>query len=296
MPILVDPAAGSPAGARTSVVTALLNGILFGTRDEYDVDLNLYKLDGWWEPPTSTGDESERAGADGAWLSQSFAGSRHIELAVEVTGPGFSAVTDALARVSAAMPLRGLDTLVVSEGSISLQADVRQDGRILVQRGGSNGPRWADISIPLIAPDPLRYAVTEQAASTGLLQTTGGTTAPLSLPFSIAATVASGRLAVLNEGNAATPTRFELSGPVPAGSRLTLVSTGASLFIPGEVPAGRTLVVDAASQTALMDGTAPRLVTGVWFRCPPGESEVAFTAPSYSAGALLTGRWRSAWL
>lgn len=277
---------------------AELNGKSLGVVDDRGVRIHLASIKGWHEPAGSTGQVAQRAAADGGWASQSFRKSRSIEIVLRLRGSNWAHVGASLGEVLAAIPL-SLADLNVSDGLRFLQASVRQDGDPLLARRGAG----AEVSIPLVAPDPLRYATVEQSASTGLPQTIGGVSLPLTLPLSIGATVSSGRIATTNEGNAATPPTFEVAGPVSAGARITLVSSGASLFIPNEVPAGRTLVLDAATQTALLDGTAPRLVTGVWFRLPgvsaanpAGEDEVAFTAPSFEPAARLTARWRSAYL
>lgn len=277
---------------------AELNGKPLGVVDDRGVRIHLAAIKGWYEPAGSTGQVAQRAAADGGWASQNFRKPRSIEILLRLRGSSWAHVGASLDEVLAALPL-SLADLKVSDGLRFLQASVRQDGDPLLARRGVG----AEVSIPLVAPDPLRYAVSEQSASTGLPQTIGGMSLPLSLPLSIGATVASGRLAVANAGNAATPPRFEIAGPVPAGARVTLVSSGASLYIPHEVPAGRTLILDAASQTALLDGTAPRLVTGVWFHLPgssvdnpTGADEVAFSAPSFETAARLTAHWRSAYL
>ena len=293
MPIIVDPLTGADASGDVAV-TALLGGLIFGDFDENGVEYRLYDMPGWSGPPDSTGSVSQRAASDGAWPSPVFTAARFFELRVQLIGRGYEAVSAAIDQISAAMPLRDLAPIVVVEGERSRQAIVRQDGKVLIDR--SEHPWRANLSIPLVAPDPLRYGLAQHTETTGLPSTSGGLTLPLTLPLSIGATVTSGRVAVTNEGNAGTPPLLILAGPVPAGARLTLVSTGESLFVRDAVPAGRTLVLDAANQTAVLDGTASRLVTGVWFRLPPGEDEVAFAAPTYDPDARLIVQWQDAYL
>jgi hypothetical protein len=67
------------------------------------------------------------------------------------------------------------------------------------------------------------------------------------------------------------------------------------LRIAEAVPAGRSLVIDTKSRTALLDGVANRTVTGSWPVLRPGSNTFVFNASAYDAGALLTVSYRSAW-
>lgn len=299
MPILVEPASGPSGGRIGSVYDPVqLGEVIFGQTDSYGVDWILEEFSGWHDGVDSTAQGSQRPATDGWWMTSALRGGRVLTLKGTAVSDSWDTAEAARNRLLTAIPLRTPEPLTVYTPT-PLQAWVQQLGQPLAKVFGETFA----FSLSLQAPDPLRYAVSEQSASTGLPQTIGGMSLPLSLPLSIGATVASGRLAVANAGNAATPPRFEIAGPVPAGARVTLVSSGASLYIPHEVPAGRTLILDAASQTALLDGTAPRLVTGVWFHLPgssvdnpTGADEVAFSAPSFETAALLTAHWRSAYL
>jgi hypothetical protein len=167
---------------------------------------------------------------------------------------------------------------------------VRQDGDPLVDRLDG----WARFSLSLIASDPRRYGTEEVSATTGLPQTSGGLSLPITLPITIGATVSSGRVSVTNAGNMATRPTLTVTGPSPAFS-ITHIGSGKRLASFEAVPAGRSLVLDADRRIALLDGTALRVVTGSWFDLDPGVNEIAFAAASYDPDASMTVSFRSAY-
>ncbi|MGI8665658.1 MAG: phage distal tail protein, partial [Jatrophihabitans sp.] len=59
------------------------------------------------------------------------------------------------------------------------------------------------------------------------------------------------------------------------------------------VDPGGTLLIDLQNQVVLLNGIADRtgLVNGTFFSCPPGDSQILFTADS-GLGATLDAAWR----
>ena len=267
-----------------------LGQVTFGETDAFGVQWVLSKLGGWSDGVESTGEGTQRAGADGLWLSPANLAGRVLTVEGALFASDWYDAEDALARLRASIPLSLLGTLRVG-GNVGQEVMVRQEGALLVEGYGAE----RRFSFSLIAPDPRRYSVDEVSVSTGLPSTEGGLSLPISLPVSIDATLLSGSLTVANEGDLPTPPRFTLTGPVPAGARITLAGSGASLLVPDAVASGRSLVIDAGEQSAVLDGVAARRVVGTWFSLPPGESTVLFSAPVYNAGSLLTLTYRSAW-
>jgi hypothetical protein len=92
----------------------------------------------------------------------------------------------------------------------------------------------------------------------------------------------------------ATHPTFTVVGPSPRFS-ITHRATGRTLSFAEPVAVGRSLTIDTDRRTALLDGTASRVVTGTWFDYEPGVNEVAFSAPTYDSSALLVSTHRSAW-
>lgn len=267
-----------------------LGGITFGTTDEHGVEWVLTSLKGWSDAPPSTGSTEQRVADHGGWNSSAFYAPRLVEVEGFLQASDWAGASEALDRLATAIPLDTPDWLYVDEGYRVLQVQVRQDGDPLTERLND----WARFSVSLIASDPRRYGSEEVSASTGLPQTTGGLTLPIVLPIVIGAVVASGRVSVTNAGNMATRPTFTVYGPCPAFT-ITHIASGKRLASAEAVPVGRALVLDADRRTALLDGTALRVVTGSWFDLEPGVNEIAFSAASYDPDALMTVTFRSAW-
>lgn len=263
--------------------------------DEYGVDWLFETLDGWFNGYTTPDPGvTPRAADTGGWAGDAWAGPRIVHIGGRIKAPTWDDATLALARMQSQIPISGLATMAIYTGGgavPSMQAQVRQaaDTQIGLRVGG-----YAKFSIAVIAPDPRRYGVDEHTVSTGLPVTTGGLSLPLSLPLSIGATVASGRVTVVNDGNTDTPPVLEVAGPCPPCS-ITHLTSGRTLKVPETIPAGRTLIIDTDRRTALLDGVAERVVTGTWWRLDAGSQEIGFNASSYDAGAQLTIRYRHAW-
>jgi hypothetical protein len=267
-----------------------LGAITLGTTDDYGVEWILEELKGWDDLPPSTGNTEQRAADHGGWSSDAYYAPRVVEITGWLIADGWAGASLALDRLWGAVPLQAADWMYVAEGARTLCAMVRQEQDPLVDRTAG----WAKFSLSLSADDPRRYSSDETTLSTGLPSTTGGLSLPLSLPLTINATTTSGVLSVTNAGNMPTRPTFTIAGPVSAAS-ITHRSSGKTLRIPDGVPSGRTLTIDTDRRLALLDGTAPRVVTGSWFEYEPGTNEVAFSASAYNSSALLTSAHRSAW-
>jgi hypothetical protein len=311
VPIIVGPTVtpgqqvvNEPPGTQLANIVATLGDTSLGVVDDDGTEVFLTALTGWWSGTGSTGEVTQRSADHGGWSNMPYRTPRHIEIDVEVNAADYDAATSAIERVIDAIPLRS-DTLIVASGAEALQATVQQDGDPVLSRAEDQGgkrPGWAKITIPLMAPDPRRYSVDTLTTQTGLPQTTGGMSLPLSLPLSVGATLSSGVLRVTNEGNLDTPPTLVVQGPCPpftlSGRRVDTDGTPhptGTLRFADAIAAGRSLIIDTANRRALMDGTATRTVTGTWFTFAPGDNEVSFSAATYDAGALLTSTHRSAW-
>jgi hypothetical protein len=291
--VTVDPAYAGPwTGAVPEQLT--IGDITMTGTDAYGVEWNLTRLDGWWDGWSGSTGSTQRQSAHGAWPAPVWAGGRVVQVDGWLKAGRWDAATLAWERLLAAMPLSRLTTVTVftGEGGVpAQQAAMRQAGRPTADRFKGR----ITFTLSLEAPDPRRYSVVELASSTGLPVTTGGLSLPISLPISIGATVTSGRVTVVNDGNEAAPVVLEVTGPCPAGATVTNLTTGQQLTIPEAVPAGQVLVLDSRAKTARIDGVATRTVTGTWWDLLPGANEIQFNAPAYDAAAQLTIRYRHAW-
>ena len=299
MPILTpDEVAPSPVAYQPRTpATVQLGGLVIEQNMVTDgVTWKLAPLDGWDEPPETSLDATPRTGTHGMRVSQSpKLGGRQIDFAGVLVGHSWNALSAAINMLRSAIPIEEAASLLVHvDGEDALTAQVIQFGRPLFPRGGAT----VAFSIPLMAPDPRRYSPDVVTASTGLPQTTGGMVVNnarvVNNALSVGDSSSSGLIVVTNDGNMSTPPSITITGPCPPCS-LTHRQTGRTLKVPDAIPAGRTLTIDTDNRRAFLDGTAPRTITGAWFEYGEGTNEVAFSAATYTTGALLTSAHRSAW-
>lgn len=290
MPILVGTVetGDGEAGDVLQRRYATIGDLLFGGIDPFGTRVYLVDIKGWHSSGT-TGSVQQRAADDGGWLTPAYLTPRPVELVLRLRGRDFPSIGSSLDRIINSVPVKALADLNVFDHAQQLVAAVRQNGDILVDRKAAA----ATVSIPLIAPDHRRYSPVLEVASTGLPTSSGGLSLPVRLPVSLGATSTTGRVLILNSGNESTPPIFTVHGPCPPCT-ITQLGTGRQLQVPDAIPAGHFLTIDVDKHTALLDGTASRVVTGTWFMLPPGESQVAFTGGPYDPGANLQVAWRSA--
>lgn len=277
--------AGTPLGA---VQVALPGAPVIGEVAEGGQHVQLGKLEGWWDSPASTGIATQKNNEHGAFLGPAYYGPRVIIAEARIDGfnPGDSL---AVARqVMQGLEVGELRTLSVTDELGTLTADVRQEGDPILVRSGNR----MIVSLSMLAPDSRRYGPW-QSVSTGLPQASGGFTLPVTLPILMTGTGAAGALSILNDGDVDAPMLMSVSGPCPPFAISD--QQGRQLVYGEAVDAGRFLQIDTGSRTALLDGTANRVVTGTWPVLRPGANTFQFTASAYDAGAQLTIAYRSAW-
>lgn len=280
-----------------AVLQATLGDLVLGAVDSMGVDWRLKAEDGiqGWESAQIRTQITQREADHGAWQGSVYLGERIITLTGTITAPSRAVLDDAKERLLAAASLT--DTVLTVSETIPKQAVVRRSGAPLVTRITD---RVATYSVMMTAGDPRRYSTTLQTGSTGLPVETGGLTLPFTLPVTVPATSASGAIIAINAGTFATRPLLTLTGPVGMATITVQYGDGtyAVLSYGDQLLAGEQLVLDCDAHTAILQGTASRrrYVSGTWPEFPPGTVRVEFRAPFYSAGALLTASWRSAWI
>lgn len=247
-------------------------------------------IDGWDAPAPVTERVDQRNADHGGWLRQGYYQPRPLEFKGSLTGQNWGALAQAWTTLLAAVPSFDLTLLTVAAaGAPVRQASVVQDEAPIIDQSGAE---WK-FSFSWSAPDPRRYDTDETSVSTGLPVTSGGLSLPIVLPLTIGATTTSGLLTLTNEGDMATRPVLTVAGPCPP---CTIThSSGRRLTVPDAVPAGRFLTLDTDARTALLDGTASRVVTGTWFELDPGVNSVQFSSATFDAAAELTVTYRNAW-
>ena len=278
-----------PAGTNLGAIRVELPGApVIGQVAEGGQHVHLGKLDGWDDPAPSAGTVTQKVNDHGAFLGEAFYGPRVVQAEARIDGwsPGDSM---AIARsIFSALSLNELVPLTVTNELGTLTADVRQEGDPLLARQGNR----VILSLSLLAPDPRRYGPSA-VASTGLPVSSGGFVLPVVLPVSTGGINSAGALNLYNDGDVDSLPVFTVYGPC---SPFTITDdTGRQLAYGESLAAGRTLVIDTATRTALLDGIANRVVTGSWPVLRPGMNTIRFNATTYDAGAQLSVSYRSAW-
>ena len=148
-----------------------------------------------------------------------------------------------------------------------------------------------------VAPDPFRYGQ-QRSAYTGLPVKRGGLRYDLYTDgegnetgyLDYGESSDSGRVTLRNDGDADAWPTFQVRGPAPQGVTIANVETGRRIVSTAVIPAGSTLTIRTAKGTAYLDGAdrSGQLTVREWTPVPPeGERTFQFSAPTYTAAALV---------
>lgn len=260
----------------------------------------LTKLEGWFSPPGTRRNGTDRLWAHGSFSERGWREQRIISLGGHIFTSSRSdaaAMTDTL---SAALADGTAGQFIVDDVDLGRRsASVYITGAPTVAWDGN-----VDIFflIDMVAPDPRKYgdaltASTLAAAPGGGLafDLFTGTNAGV-LDFGGAGVP--GTATLENIGTADTAPTFTVSGYAP-GFTITETSTGARLIYSDTVAAGQTLVLNAADGSVLLDGYAdrsPYLTRRDWTRIPGRtRSTYLFESPGNSGASLTLGMSPAWW-
>ncbi|KOG84141.1 MULTISPECIES: phage distal tail protein [Streptomyces] len=285
------------AGDSLGGLRADLGPLPLGAVDSSGVAWSLMKLDGWGSAAVRA-EYQPREGDHGTWASPVYLGERPVTLAGTITAPDLAALDDAMERLRSAAALT--DTPLVVHESIPKLVTVRRAGEPLLEYLTD---QIASYSVLVTAADPRRYATVLQQGSTGLPVTTGGLTPPYAVPYTLAATTVAGQVDAYNEGSMDTRPTMTITGPVSRPTVFGQMPDGSvrMLMYGLDLADGDQLVIDTDAHTAILNGNVSRrryLTTPQgWPTIPAGGAvSYQFRAAAYSPTALLTVRWRSAWM
>lgn len=153
------------------------------------------------------------------------------------------------------------------------------------------------VALELFAGDPLVYSVAETSTVISLAVSGGGFTFPEVFPLIFAGGGSSGTANIVNAGNAPSPPRFRIDGPV-TDPRIRSDTADKDLLFDLTVDSGDWVDINVQNRSVLLNGTASRysaLIEAEWFDLAPGSNTIRFSGSS--AGApTLTVYSRSAWL
>jgi len=280
----------------TVAVATLGSQVIHGT-DSFGVRWSMQRdqFAGWDDSAGVDGAVVQRSRAAGAWGGTSYDQAAHPSFGGLVFAATPADLLAARDRLKAACSLTDTTLTVDREGSVRSMT-VRREDAVLFKPQSPTVAAW---SIQLVALDPRKLGAM-LTASTALPSSSGGLTVPYTIPtYTIASTVVTGQVALTNAGNVTGPVRLRIDGPV-TGPVVTHVGSGLALTFATSLVlgSGEWLEVDMDKRTALANGQSSRAgyITGRgWSGFEPGANVWAFTAQSYSAGALLTVSASPAW-
>lgn len=288
---------GLQPGYRFTDLLIDLGPVQFGAVDAAGVHWHCATVEGW-DGTEVRAEMSQREGDHGAWPAPAYLSERVITLAGKLVAPSPAALDVALEQLLAAASLT--DTTLVVHETIPKQATVRRSAKPLAQRLTD---RVLDYSVQVTAADPRRYAVDQQQGSTGLPSSSGGLTPPYTLPYTLSATTVAGEIVARNLGSFETRPVLTVSGPVSQPQMLAQMPDGTvrPLLYGLDLAAGEQLVIDTAARSVTLTGGVSRrrflAVPLGWPTIPAGSAVTfRFQAAAYDPSALLTARWRSAWI
>lgn len=178
--------------------------------------------------------------------------------------------------------------------------------RLNVRLAGQISAPWArpvrafEFEVPLLAADPIKYALSPTVASTPPAVSGSYTvTWPITWPVVWQESgQRAGAMELYNAGNRTAWPMLQVKGPAAPGWRVTNVTTGAYLALDTGLRSDQVLDVDMRRGRVSMRGQrVAAAVTGEFWDLAPGRNRVEFTVPSYEPGdpSLLTCSFYSSW-
>lgn len=299
MPVIVNPPATSAATAVVTYGVPLAYGQV-SVRDFLmgkGTDVTLVDFDPF--AMTVRSDEDALENAHGGYSGAEFVEPKRIPITVAITADGGG---DQAGRFAL---MQGL-LAAFAPSPVDVPLRFHYDNRIFRINGRPRAvePRStlldvvlpSEIDLQFVALDPRIYSDEQVVTELSLPRDSGGRTYPYTFPYTIDATLSSGRADVVNEGTFEAPWRGLVYGPV-VNPRLVNFSTGQELRVGVTVPAGRYLDLDSAVRRVLLDGTASRRgsTSGQWWQLAPGVNDIGFFADVFSEDASFQLLHRHSW-
>lgn len=272
--------------------------IPLGATDASGITWTLMSVEGWDSAPSAVGQVIQRSADHGGWPTAAYFGPRIITLTVLASAPTQALRDQARALMQQAIPVSDLATFAYGE-PVPRQAQVRRNATATV---AETYPTLTDVqfSIPLVAPDPRKYATTPQSASSIQAQVA----TPLTLPFAAGTPVTfpagvpagSTGILALNSGTFETRPIITLTGPVK-GPGIVNGSTGQTVSYSSlTLKATDSLVLNMDARQGYLNGTfTPADVSSAWWTLEPGQTLIYLTGTNKS-GAVLSATWSSSWI
>lgn len=275
----------------------VLGGIEFNTGLPSALGFTWWTALTGWDSPSPRITVTDRPGADGAFWTPGYHGTRSIGLAGLVHAATLDDLDLARRHLASVTNLvRQLGTIVVGDPVLGTQTEVlRREAlrwRVLYAQ---EGEAFAEFSIGLVSPSAMLMSSTLRSATTTLATVTTGAAFPLAFPIAFGGGTSSQILAI-NSGTVDTPVRLELAGPL---TNPTVIhdTTGSRIRLAITIPAGDVLVIDSDARSITLGGASRRstvLGRPEWFHLVPGDNTVRLAAESTDPAGRLTAYWRDA--
>lgn len=278
-----------------------LGGLTLNTTDTNGVEWICTNDDGWFNAPGEKLNQGEWPSDHGMWDGQSYVDSRLVTLDFTVSAPSRAACDLALRTLAAVGTGGVLIPLTVVEPGLTTVASVKRAQKPNVTRVTET---YAEAQIFLVAPDPRRYDLSVNSASTTLATAISGLDWSIGLDWSTGGGLnwgssnSDGTCTVLNNGTAVSPPIFTVTGPTDSGTlsaiSITNSATGQIIAYSGTLNIGDVLVINANrfARSATLNGITDvwsGLSISQWFGCPPnGQLKVQFQGTSSSLTPILT--------
>ena len=268
--------------------------IPLGATDSNGVTWLLKKVTGWDSPP-SVGSVVQRGGDHGGWPTPQYYGPRLLGLTILASAPDQAARDAARALFQQVIPISDLATFEYDE-PVPKVAYVRRNASAQV---GESCPTLVDVQfqVPLIAPDPRKYALTPQQEN---IITPAAVQTPVTLPWTLPIVFPGASVTVpmtlVNTGTFETRPVLTVNGPV-TNPAIVNATAGAQISFTGLIMGPNdVLVIDTDARQAYLNGVFyPADLNSGWWVLQPGSSEV-YLSGAADAGAVLNAAWASAWI
>jgi hypothetical protein len=270
--------------------------IPLGSVDDNGVAWMIKNLTGWDGPPT-VGQVIQRSADHGGWPSAQYYGPRLLTLTVLASAPDQASRDVAKQQLVQACPVSDLATFTYNE-PVPKVAYVRQNGSANI---GMTFPTLCDaeFTIPLICPDPRKYATTPGLQTATLpAPVINPLTLPVTLPtgFPGSTPPLASAVTCVNAGTFETRPVITVSGPIISPSIVNAETGQAITFTGLSMAATDQLIISTDARQAFLDGVFQAAdVTSAWWVLEPGATQVYLTGENFSGGAVLVVSWSSAW-